>query len=313
MATPEAQEALTWLTERGMTFAFGEDPETELTPDQTLEQLKMYIAAVRIAHRFGCDAIGIQYQQGLKDLVPASDLAEGLLNNPDRPPVRDPVSQMELYAGQALPHFNEVDEGAGLDAVITARVWQALGLEPSSTLHDLRWGEDYGGEFVWVLQISGAAPASHFVGGYGGASSHRQPPMYFRLGGGTLRGVGKAGEIVWSRVYVQGGTLHADLGLGQVLDLPAEEVQRRSQATTPQWPVVNTVFRGVGRDQMMAKHQANHVSVAYAPDAPAALRALRVKAAMLASLNITVNICGVETADGSVLAEPATDQPSTQP
>ena len=47
----------------------------------------MYIAAVRIAHEFGCDAIGIQYQQGLKDMAPASDLAEGMLNNADRPPV----------------------------------------------------------------------------------------------------------------------------------------------------------------------------------------------------------------------------------
>ncbi len=50
----------------------------------------MYIAALRIADRFGCDTIGIQYQQGLKDLVPASDLVEGLLNNVDRPPVHDP-------------------------------------------------------------------------------------------------------------------------------------------------------------------------------------------------------------------------------
>lgn len=38
----------------------------------------MYIAALRIADDFGCAAIGIQYQQGLKDLAPASDLlAEG--------------------------------------------------------------------------------------------------------------------------------------------------------------------------------------------------------------------------------------------
>ena len=47
----------------------------------------MYIAALRIADDFGCDTIGIQYQQGLKDLAPASDLVEGLLNNVDRPPV----------------------------------------------------------------------------------------------------------------------------------------------------------------------------------------------------------------------------------
>ncbi len=50
----------------------------------------MYIAAVRIADDFGCDAIGIQYQQGLKDLLPASDLVEGTLNNADRPPVAQP-------------------------------------------------------------------------------------------------------------------------------------------------------------------------------------------------------------------------------
>ena len=64
------------------------NPETELTEQQMLEQCRMYIAALRIADEFGCDTIGIQYQQGLKDLAPASDLAEGLLNNVDRPPVR---------------------------------------------------------------------------------------------------------------------------------------------------------------------------------------------------------------------------------
>jgi hypothetical protein len=68
---------------------------------------------------FGCDAIGIQYQQGLKDMVPASDLAEGLMNNPERPPVHHAVTGMELFAGKALPHFNEVDECAGVDALIT--------------------------------------------------------------------------------------------------------------------------------------------------------------------------------------------------
>ena len=85
----EAQQARDWLDARGMTFMTGSNPDTELTDAQILEQLKMYIAAVRIAHEFGCAAIGIQYQQGLKDMVPASDLAEGLLNNVERPPVYD--------------------------------------------------------------------------------------------------------------------------------------------------------------------------------------------------------------------------------
>src|ERR1035441_2676990 len=110
---PEAQarEVKAWLDRRGVRFATGPNPETDLTEAQILEQCKMYIAAVRMAHDFGCDLIGIQYQQGLKDMAPASDLAEGLLNNPDRPPVTTEAGE-PLYPGQALPHFNEVDECA---------------------------------------------------------------------------------------------------------------------------------------------------------------------------------------------------------
>jgi hypothetical protein len=96
-----------------------------------------------------------------------------------------------------------------MDALITNRVWKVLDLDPSTTLHDIRWGRHYRGEgiddFVWLFEISGAAPASHFVGGYAGAVSERQPSMYFPLGGGTLKGVSKPGEIVWSRVFIMDG------------------------------------------------------------------------------------------------------------
>jgi hypothetical protein len=115
----EAQQARDWLDAQGMRFNTGLDPATELTDLQILEQLKMYIAAVRIAHDFSCDAIGIQYQLGLKDMTPASDLVEGLLNNVTRPPVKSRDGTLELYAGKALPHFNEVDEGAAVDALVT--------------------------------------------------------------------------------------------------------------------------------------------------------------------------------------------------
>ena len=99
------------------------------------------IAAVRIADDFGCDTIGIQYQQGLKDLTPASDLVEGMLNNVDRPPVRAAGSRRELFPGEAVPHFNEVDECAGFDGLLTNRVHRALGQPVENTLHDLRWGD----------------------------------------------------------------------------------------------------------------------------------------------------------------------------
>ncbi|MDZ7269596.1 MAG: fucose isomerase [candidate division KSB1 bacterium] len=292
----EALQARRWLEQRGMRFITGTNEETELTDAQVHEQLKMYIAAVRLAAEFHCDAIGIQYQQGLQDMAPASDLAEGLLNNVERPPVFRRGTNEELFAGQALPHFNEVDEGSAVDALVTNRVWRAMGFDPATTLHDVRWGAPYHGDgiddFVWVFMISGAAPASHLVGGYAGATSERQPPMYFRLGGGTLKGVSKPGEIVWSRVYVERGRLYVDLGRGTAVALPAEETARRWQATTPQWPIMHAVLHGVSRDQMMAKHKSNHVQVAYAPNAKAADQALAAKAAMFAEMGLTVRLCG---------------------
>ena len=301
----EAKTAYDWLVAKGVQFDFGKDAATELTPDQVLEQCKMYIAAVRIAAEFGCDVIGIQYQQGLKDMVPASDLAEGLLNNADRPAVFAEGTSQELYPGGPLPHFNEVDECAGVDALITNRCWNELGLDPSTTLHDVRWGDHYKGDgldaFVWVLQISGAAPANHFVNGYAGAKSERQPAMYFPLGGGSLKGVGRPGEIVWSRVFVEGGALHVDLGRGSVVSLPEAETERRWRETTTQWPMVHAVLHGVSQNQMMARHRANHVNIAYAPSVEIADKALATKAAMFAELGVHVHLCGVTEAGGTRL------------
>jgi hypothetical protein len=290
----EAQAVRAWLDNKGLKFETGPNPETDLTDDQILDQCRMYIAALRIADEFGCAAIGIQYQQGLKDLTAASDLAEGLLNNTDRPPVRSNSGRV-LYDGQPLPHFNEVDECAGLDALVTNRVWTALGLPPETTLHDLRYGEKYGEEFVWVFEISGAVPPAHNIGGYAGTVSQRQPPMYFRLGGGSLKGVSKPGEIVWSRVFIEHGKLKADLGRARAIELPPQETERRWRITTPQWPIMHTVLYGISRDQMMARHKANHIQVAYGNDAESANRALAAKAAFFQEAGLEVNICGTDT------------------
>jgi hypothetical protein len=256
----------------------------------------MYLAATRLADEFGCATIGIQYQQGLKDLAPASDLVEGLLNNVDRPPVKCARTGKELFAGEALPHFNEVDECAGLDGLVTNRLWRELGFAPENTLHDLRWGQQYQGEggddYVWVFLISGAAPPAHFTGGYKGTSSERQPPMYFRLGGGTVKGISKPGHIVWSRIFVMDGVLQCDLGVAKVVELPPAETERRWRETTPQWPIMHAVLAGITRDQMMARHKSNHIQVVYAPNEKQAHRACRVKAAMLRELGLRVQLCG---------------------
>ena len=299
----EAAAVIAWLRAQGMRFETGPVEAEHLTEDQLLDQARMYVAALRIADRFGCDAVGIQYQQGLKDMAPASDLVEGLLNDPNRPPASR-VDGSVIRPGRSLPHFNEVDECAAVDALVTDEVWRRLDLDPATTLHDLRWGEEFevDGErvFLWTLQISGAVPAAHIDGGYAGAVGYRQPAMYFPRGGSTLSGTCKPGEIVWSRVYQRGGELHVDLGRGRAVSVPDAENERRRRETTYQWPIMHTVLDGVSRDQMMARHASNHIQVAYAPTREAARRAFEVKAAAFEALGIQVHVCG----DGGGGGEP---------
>jgi L-fucose isomerase-like protein len=93
-------------------------------------------------------------------------------------------------------------------------------------------------------------------------------------------------------VFIMDGALHADLGRGTVADLPQAETERRWQATTPQWPIMHAVLHGVTRDQMMARHKANHIQVAYGDDAASADLALQAKAAMFDALGVRVHLCG---------------------
>jgi hypothetical protein len=288
----EADAVGAWLREAGMTFRTGPDEATDLTENQLRWQYKMYIAALRISDDFGLDAVGIQYQQGLKDVCPASDLVEGLLNNENRPPVTSRDGSRVLWEDVALPNFNEVDEGVAVDALVTNRVWSAMGMDPATTLHDVRWGEEFDGQYVWVYEISGSVPPSHLPGGYAGAEGWRQGPTFFPAGGSTINGVSRPGEIVWSRVYIEGGALHADIGRGRVVELPEAEVTRRKESTNPEWPIASVVLDGVSRDQFMARHKANHAQLVYADSAAAAERALTAKAAMFDRLGVRVHLCG---------------------
>ena len=83
-----------------------------------------------------------------------------------------------------------------------------------------------------------------------------------------------------------------DLGRAGVVELPAEETQRRWNETTPPWPIMHAVTYGVSRDQFMARHKANHIQVAYANSAKEADKALLAKAAMAEAMGIEVAICG---------------------
>jgi len=292
----EAHAVYDWLKRKGMTFHYGHDPARELTEEHVLIQCKMYIAAVRTAARFGCAMIGIQYQLGLTDVLPASDLVEGILNNADRPPVRDEKGHV-LFEGKPVIHFNEVDEGSALDALLTNRAAAALGQPVETTLHDVRWGAtDPTGTvdgFVWLLMISGAVPPAHLEGGWAGSHAYRQSPVFFKKGGATLAGTGRPGEIVWSRICVVGNKLRMDIGRGRVVTLPEAETRRRANLANPEWPVVNTILDGMTRDQFMGRHPANHIQIVYANSANEANRLLAVKATMAEELGIDVFVCGV--------------------
>ena len=60
---------------------------------------------------------------------------------------------------------------------------------------------------------------------------------------------------------------------------------------------MHAVLYGVSRDQMMARHKANHIQVAYAPSAQEANRALATKVAMFDALGVQVHLCGDVSTD----------------
>src|SRR5699024_6539482 len=197
-----------------------------------------------------------------------------------------------LWEGRALPNFNEVDEGVAVDALATNRIWTAMGMDPATTLHDVRWGEEFDDQYVWVYEISGSVPPSHFPNGYADAEGWRQGHVFFPAGGATINGVSRPGEIVWSRLYIEDGSLHLDIGRGTVVELPEEETRRRKEMTNPEWPIAHVVLHGVTRDQFMARHKANHAQLVYGDDALSADRALAAKVALFDRLGVRVHLCG---------------------
>lgn len=259
------EECVQWYEERGMNFQWGRDYDTELTRDQVKEQCAMMIAMARLAEDFGLSGVGVQYQQGLKDVCAASDFAEGAIGSTERFPIpgRDgnPIRQ-----GQPIPCINEVDMGTGIPQIMLYRLLSTLGLPAETTLHDVRWGSEYEGTFYWDFEISGSVPFEHIKGGIAGANGYRQVPMYFPKGGSTIGGQCKAGAFIWARAHYEGTDVVMHIGTGVAKELPEDEFNRRLNATTKEWPLMNCVLHGMGRDDVMSGHQSNHITVAYVDD-----------------------------------------------
>lgn len=289
---PEAlrEECLAWYEARGMTFRFGADPATELTREQVREQCAMLIALARYVERFGLACVGVQYQQGLARCCAASDFAEGAIGSAERFPIPAADGHV-IREGKPIPCANEVDMGTAIPQVMMFRLLDALGLPSETTLHDVRWGSDWEGEFVWDFEISGAVPFGHLKGGIAGATGYRQPPMYFPKGGSTIAGQGKAGRLLWARAHYEGTDVILQVGTGRGIELPEAEFERRRRATCYEWPLLNATLDGVGRDQLMAGHQSNHIAIAYVEEARLA-DILRAFVAQALTQNIRVQVAG---------------------
>lgn len=284
------EACLAWYEARGMRFMFGRDPATELVREQVLEQCAMLIALARFTQRFGLSAVGVQYQQGLARSCAASDFAEGAIGSSERFPIPDADGSI-IRPGKPIPCINEVDMGSAIPQTMLWRLLDSLGLPAETTLHDVRWGSEFEGAFYWDLEISGAVPFAHLKGGIAGAVGYRQPPMYFPRGGATITGQCKAGRFIWARAHYVGTQVFMHVGTGHATVLRPDEFERRRRATTYEWPLMNVVLDGVGRDDLMAGHQSNHVTVAYVDEAQ--LRDVtRAFVAQALTQNITVFVAG---------------------
>jgi hypothetical protein len=251
----EAEEGLRFCRDNGAIFHFGSDPATELTEDQVKKQFQMMKAALGLIEEFGADCGGVQYQLGLIESWPSTDLWEGLLNNRFRP----------WGNGGTMVWVTEADFGNLIPQQILKEILLAKGMAPEVYFHDVRWGDDVSGEFVWVLENSGSV-APYFFNKRDdtleGMHVFRQPPMYFAQGGGTCAGVTLPGEMTWARAYVEGGQMKMVAGTQECLRLPDDELERLWQGTDRTWPIAG-VKKQVPPEVIMADFPSNHEAGCY--------------------------------------------------
>ncbi|MGC8907894.1 MAG: fucose isomerase [Desulfomonilaceae bacterium] len=248
-------QALTFVKESGVQFHWREPGAEDFDENATREQLRDYLTVLDLVAEFKADCVGWQYQLGLVPLRPPSDFAEGLLNSVCRPESN----------GDVIITATEADQGNLVPMELMKRLLKAKGLHQGVMFHDVRWGAEYDGRFLWVLLNSGSC------GGYAmsgdpntlkGVHSYRQPAEYFPIPGGTFAGEALPGQITWARAYLKDNEMWMDVGRGEVVALPEHVRERWWRGTTRQWPFMAADL-GVSRDALMALYMSNHIAVAY--------------------------------------------------
>ena len=248
-------DALAFVKDRGVTFHWGEAEAEDFTEQSTREQLRDYLAVLDMIGEYKADCLGWQYQLGLIPLRPPSDFAEGLFNSTCRPESN----------GDTIATATEADQGNAVPMEMMKRLLKDKGLHQAVMFHDVRWGAEHEGRFLWVLLNSGSCGAyafNHNPNTLQGVHTYRQPSLYFPTPGGTFAGESLPGVMTWARAYIKDEVLWMDIGKGEVVKLPPEVRDSWWEGTTRQWPFM-AADMGIGRDTLMAHYLSNHVAVAY--------------------------------------------------
>lgn len=248
-------DAYKFVKSKGVQFHYGEKDAEDFNEKATKEQLRDYLTVLDLVSEFKADCVGWQYQLGLIGLRPPSDFAEGLLNSACRPESN----------GDTIVDSTEGDQGNLIPMELMKRILKKKNLHQATFFHDVRWGVEHEGRFIWILNNSGSAGAysfNHKPDSLEGVHSYRQPAGYFPVPGGTFTGESLPGEITWARAYIMNDELYMDVGKGEVPKLEEKKKEELWQATTRQWPFMAADL-GISRDTLMAHYMSNHIAVAY--------------------------------------------------
>ncbi|MHC5544649.1 fucose isomerase, partial [Singulisphaera rosea] len=195
VADTRVNDAFKFVQDKGVTFHWGEADAEDFTPEATKEQLRSYLAVLDLLEEFHADCLGWQYQLGLLKLLPPSDFSEGLLNSHARPEGN----------GHVVITSTEADQGNLVPMEMMKRILEAKGEPGAVMFHDVRWGGEHEGRWLWVLLNSGSCGAYAFnkdVSTLKGVHSYRQPSGYFPVPGGTFAGESLPGPITWARAWI---------------------------------------------------------------------------------------------------------------
>ena len=249
------KDAFEFVSDRGVTFHWQENGCADFDQKATGEQLRDYLTVLDLVNEYKADCLGWQYQLGLIPLRPPSDFSEGLFNSVCRPESN----------GDTVVCSTEADQGNVVPMELMKRLLKKKGLHQAVFFHDVRWGGEWDGRFIWVLLNSGSSGAyafNHDAESLRGVHSYRQPAAYFPTPGGTFTGESLPGKVTWARSYIRHGVLWMDIGRGEVVKLPPAVRDEWWNGTTRQWPFMAADL-GMSRETLMAHYMSNHIAVAY--------------------------------------------------